>query len=90
MRGQSLDNAVQFALIFAVDFRPEDLLRRIAIKVPILVGSVLEDARDANASNNAHEQRRDYVITVVAIQLTTSFAQNMYAVIKKLYNEIGR
>jgi hypothetical protein len=54
------------------------------------VGSVLEDARDANASNNAHEQRRDYVITVVAIQLTTSFAQNMYAVIKKLYNEIGR
>jgi hypothetical protein len=51
---------------------------------------VLEDARDANASNNAHEQRPDHVITVVAIQLTTSFAQNMYAVLKKLSNEIGR
>ena len=39
----SLDDAVEFALIFGIDLRPQDVLRCLAIKVPIALRLVLQE-----------------------------------------------
>src|SRR5207302_1440230 len=72
---QSQHDAVDLALVFGVDFRPENFLRSLAVKVPIAPGFVQQE-RFSDAQEIARFFRQQITV-LVANLLRRAFEMNV-------------